>query len=271
MLPHFIEADDVEGILDLFSSSIDIDFPLTGRITSNAVFRYIYKNIFIKWKKEFDVKIKCVNQLTANRTIILEFDMTHLSPKKTQIVTTPVAIVCETNGKRVTAVRGYHSTSLIIGRSKIRKAILDDCKDIVLPPIFRTYFDLLMEGKQAGKVPELFAEDGYFRGNTQYNCYGEGAEGIEAAFQQMFDDIDQDGELPEANNWFRHCTSYEVGDYFATEWMLVTRGKNYVTPQCGFALYKMSKEGKIQWAHVYDDPVDDSDSEHIKDESKFVE
>lgn len=270
-LPFLIAEDDLNGILELFSGSMDIDFPIAGRITSNTLFKYIYKNIFIKWKKAYNAELVLANCISANRTIILEFDMTHLSPKKTKVVTTPVALVCETNGEHVFTIRGYHSASLIIGRSKVRGALMDDCPDLILPPVFREYFDLLMEGKRANKMAELFAPDGYFRGNTRYNCYGEGAEGIRDAFQQMFDAIEQDGILPEADNWFRHCTCYEVGSYFATEWMLVTRGKNLVTPQCGFAVYKFAEDGKIQWAHVYDDPVDDSAPDYKKDETRFIE
>lgn len=271
LLPDYIENDNIDGILSLFSGNIDIDFPLTGRITSNTLFRYVYKNNFIDWKNDFKAIFKIVNCITANKTIIMEIDLLHLSLKKKQIVTTPVALVCETNGEHVSVIRGYHSTSLIIGKSTIRKAIMDDFQDLVLPPIFQQYFDLLMEGKRAEKVPELFTPDGYFRGNTIYNCYGQGPEGIIDAFQKMFDAIDQEGELPEAMNWFRHCSCYEVGPYFATEWMLITRGINYVTPQSGFAIYKFADDGKIQWAHVYDDPVDDSDPQNIKDESESVE
>lgn len=236
-------AGDADSLLALFSGEAHIDMPLTGAVHGEAAVRRMVAEQQL-WLNARYAQPTLMHTIVTTERIVVE-----LSVDLTQDGSTfdlPVAIAADRteDGKKVRAIRVYHSTWPLNGSHIVRVPMLSVPDHLDEPEIVNRYMHAIGGKPDLETVLSLFEPDGYVRqpSGVRYKSTGH------AEMRPFYSVVTGGQGIP-----LKHCTATFDGKACAIEFICDQWDTLKFAPQAGLAVYEMSARGLLAAARVYDD------------------
>ena len=235
-----LSAGRVDAVLALFSAEPVIDDPRAGRVVGLDALRAFVASQ-AQWIRDHKVEFELF-RTTVGRGLSLTESLARLTVdgKRTEL---PFAVVGDETGGALRAIRVYHSNWPLEGHHRLRRPILPEDRDLVIPDTVGAYMEALAAGNLAGSEA-VFEPTGYFREPSGGVHTYRGTEGIRKAYGAFF----KVGGIH-----LRHCTIIDDGVVCGVEFIADGWGPRPFEPQAGIGVYERGPSGKLVAARIYDD------------------
>ena len=227
-------AGDLAPLRKVLARDVVVHDPRVGRVEGAAVLPFLEQTL--RWLRDRDAQLESVRTTSSPGRAVEE------SVIRFKRLELPIAVIAEAGPSGVGSLRIYHSNFPITGGHQVRKPMLVENGELVLPDLAAAYQRALAAG-DVGAMLALYQDDGTAREPTAHPY--EGKDELRIYYGALFGN--------EGGIAVERCAFVDDGTCCALEYNVLRWGKTTLPPQPGLSVYERGSDGKLASTRIYHD------------------